>query len=87
MNKLIENLKQIFEETDIKNIDVTWQEGTEPDNIKAIEFNLIYNDGDTAKYRSEASPYLHQTFLFYIKKGWYGKAISLVKAYTKRIDG
>jgi len=87
MKTLIDTLRgALNEETNIKDIVVTWKEGT-GDNIKAIEFNLIYNDGKVTKYRSEASPFIHNTFLWYVKKGWYGKAINLVKPFTKRVEG
>jgi hypothetical protein len=87
MIKLFTILKQtLIEKNDIKKIIILFTERSEDgEGIKSIDFKLIYNDGKEIDYKSEASPYLNKTFLFYVKKGWYGKAMNLVKQNTKRI--
>jgi len=61
-------------------------EGTSPDGIWSIEFYILYDDGKKVRYRSEASPYFHRTFINYVNKKFYGRAINLVKPFTKRVE-
>jgi hypothetical protein len=86
MRDLITELRKINlnETTNIFNIAIAWKEGNYPD-YSAVEFWVVYEDGSGVKYRSEASPYILKTFLFYVSKKWYGAAMDSVKQYTEKI--
>jgi len=71
----------VIKET-VKKISILSLEGP-PEGHYAVEF-LLTNDNDTKKeYRADAPQGTIKTFKMYIKKGWYGKAINIIKPYVK----
>jgi len=98
MNKLVRILQQLIEdnmykygkkineETQVEKIILKATIGLYPEHTTGSEFDVLMKDGKKYSYISETSPFIHRKFFYSIKKGYLGKAMEIIKPYTKRVN-